>query len=160
MPPLSDGACPGLLAVNAAYRRDALDEVAASWRGGFYDNEVHDALAARGHLPQAAAGAVVESRLELPFPRALRHLFEGGRRYGAYRRASGPALMRVRRVLAAPLVPLVLQARILRRVGRCRPRELGRALRAQPQVAALLLAWGGGELVGGLVGDDRAARAH
>ena len=159
MPPLADGPCPGLLAVNAAYRRHALGEVAPTWHAGFYDNEVHDALAARGHLPRVAAAALASSTLDLSWRAAIGHLFAGGRRFGAYRRTRASRPARLLRLLSVPLVPLVLLVRILGRVRHRRPSWLGRTLLALPHLVVLLVAWGGGELLGALPASKSVSRA-
>jgi Glycosyltransferase like family 2 len=146
MPPVAGG--EALLAVNAAYPRRALEACRPVWEGGFHDNEVHDALRARGHRPLVVAGATVRSHLRLTLDRAMAHLFQGGRRFGAYRRARSRARERGLRLLAAPLVPFVLLARLAGRVARRRPRALPRLAVALPWVVCLLAAWSAGELAG------------
>ena len=144
MPPLADGPCPALLAVNAAYGREALFAVTDAWREAFYDNEVHDALRASGHPTHAVAAAVVDSRLDLALKAACAHLFAGGRRFG------GRCDNRTLRFLAAPILPLVLLGRILSRVARRRPSWLARTLLAVPLMLLLLAAWSAGEALGAL----------
>lgn len=149
MPPVKD---PGraLLAVNAAYPRAALEACRAVWQDGFHDNEVHDALRAAGHEPRLVPGATVRSHLHLPFARAAVHLFEGGRRFGVYRRRGWTAAERALRVLAAPLVPGLLLLRLALRLADRRPRALPRLVLALPYLAGLLGAWSLGELLGHL----------
>lgn len=145
LPPLPDRDAT-LLAVNAAYTRAVLFAVADRWRDGFYDNEVHDALRASGHPVCPARDAVVESRLDLPAAAACRHLHSGGRRYGGY------AAHRVARVLAAPLLPVLLLGRIAFRVAGRRPGWLPRTVLAGPWLLVFLAAWSAGEGLGALSG--------
>jgi hypothetical protein len=154
MPPVVDSRA--ILAVNAAYDRRALDACATVWADGFFDNEVHDALRAAGHVPRMIAGATVRTHLAWPLTRALRHLFQGGARFGAYRSQRSRRAERVLRVLAAPLVPALLLARLVGRVAIRRPRALPRLVFALPSVSLLVAAWGAGELAGQLGRADEA----
>jgi len=150
MPPLGgDGG--SVLAVNAAYRRDVLESCRAVWEDGFHDNEVHDALRALGHEARIASpAATVRSDLRLPLGRAAGHLFAGGRRFGAYRRRGWTRAERLARILAAPLVPALLIARIFGRVLARRPARLPRVVAALPHLACLVAAWSAGEWIGHL----------
>jgi hypothetical protein len=148
LPPVADAGA--VLAVNAAYDRRALDACAAVWADGFYDNEVHDALRAAGQVPRVAAGATVRTDLRWPLWRALVHLFQGGVRYGAYRRRRWGPVQRLLRVLAAPVVPAVLIARLAGRVAARRPRLLPRLVLALPYLLCLVGSWSAGELTGHL----------
>jgi hypothetical protein len=139
MPPVADASA--ILAVNAAYDRRALESCAAVWADGFHDNEVHDAL---------RPGATVRSHLRWTMPRALAHQFHGGIRFGAYRRRRWTAAHRVARILASPIVPAVMVARLAGRLARRRPRALPRFLLALPFVTALLASWCAGEVAGSL----------
>jgi hypothetical protein len=146
MPPLPDARA--ILAVNAAYDRSALEACRPVWADGFHESEVHDALRAAGHVPRLAAEATVRSHLRMPLARALAHLFRGGARFGAYRQRRWSTAERVLRILAAPLVPPVLVARMLGRLLRRRPRALARFVLALPYVLCLVTAWSAGELTG------------
>lgn len=150
MPPLADGEHPILLAVNAAYARAPILAVAESWRSGFHDNEVQDALAAWGHEARAVPTASVTSAFDLPWPESLAHLWRGGRRYGAYRRARSSRRERTWRPLFIPLLPFLLLGRILGRVAHRQPARLAQALLVSPLLLVLLAAWSFGELVSSL----------
>ena len=146
MPPVADAGA--LLAVNAAYDRRALQSCAAVWAEGFHDNEVHDALRAAGQVPRVVAGATVRSHLRWPLPLAMAHLFLGGARFGSYRRRQWGPAERVLRILAAPMVPAVLMARLASRLAGRRPRALPRFALALPSVVCLVASWCAGELAG------------
>jgi hypothetical protein len=157
MPPIRDGG-PAVLAVNAAYPRAALEACRPVWEQGFHDTEVHDALRAGGHQPRLVAHATVRSHLEVPVGRAARHLFAGGRRFGAYRWRRWSAAERLARLLATPAVPAAILARIFGRVLARRPVTLPRMLAALPHLACLVAAWSAGELLGHLAPSARGAR--
>lgn len=157
MPPLGGRAGPNLLAVNAAYARDALLGIRSVWQESFYDNEVHDALLAAGHTALPVPAALVYSDLELTFRAAARHLYHGGLRFGAYRSARSTRAARALRALAAPLTPLVLAGRILRRVWQRRAFWRLRLPSGAPWLLGWLLAWCAGEALG-LLRPGRARR--
>jgi hypothetical protein len=146
MPPVADARA--ILAVNAAYDRRALDACAAVWTGGFHDNEVHDALRAAGQVARLVPGATVRSHLCWPLSRGLAHLFQGGVRFGAYRRRGWGAAHRAVRLVATPIVPAVMIARLAGRLARRRPRALPRLVLALPFLIGLVASWCAGELVG------------
>ena len=142
--------------VNAAYDRRALDACRRAWQDVFCENEVHDALAEAGHLPQRVEAAQVRTRLRMSLRDALAHLFRGGRRFGGYRRSRSSAAFRMFFPLAAPALPGILLWRIFRSVHKRRPAWLPSAVLAAPEMMLLLLAWSAGELSGHL----RPARAE
>lgn len=147
-PPVIDGPVGALSAVNAGYDREALLTCQGAWSEAFYENEVHDALRARGFGLHLAAGAMVTTHLRMPPKAAAAHFFGGGRHFGRYRKTRQPALRRALLPLAAPLVPLVLLGRILGRVARRNPRRLPRSMVALPYLAWLVGAWSVGEAAG------------
>jgi hypothetical protein len=146
MPPVADAGA--ILAVNAAYDLRALESCAPVWAEGFFDNEVHDALRARGHVPRLVPGATVRTDLQWPLGRAMTHLFGGGARFGAYRWRGWGLGQRALRSLAAPLVPAVVTLRLCARLAVRRPRALPRLVLALPYVLCLVAAWCAGELAG------------
>jgi glycosyltransferase involved in cell wall biosynthesis len=148
MPPLPSGAAETLSGVNAAYRRDALDAVRPAWAQEFRENEVHDALRARGHALYRESAAQVQSNLDMPLPAAMLHLYGGGRHFASFRHQGATALQRVARTLLAPAVPVVLLGRILRQAAWRGRRDLIRMLLALPFIVVLTVAWSAGEGVG------------
>lgn len=127
---------------NAIYRRAALDEVREVWRHGFWENEVNVALRARGEILILDPRPVIALRTVGGFRAFCRQRFRHGRIFGAWRAATGVGRWRA---LLAPLVPLVMISRIVRRVPN------GERLRfavALPFLAAYLLAWVAGETTG------------
>ena len=133
---------------NAVYRRTALEAVAEAWRDGFWENEVHVALRARGEpllldpRPRTAlrtvGGAAAFSRQR----------FRHGRAYGAWRAATGARRVRA---LLAPLVPAVMVGRIVQRLT---PADRPLFVKALPFLALYLSAWTAGETLG-LLHDPR-----
>lgn len=145
MPPVAEGSASILSGVNAAYDREALLGCRETWRDGFHENEVHDALRGAGHPLHLVEGATVQSAFSLPLRHGMAHLFAGGRRFGGYRRSRSTAVARGFWVAASPAVPLVLLARIVRSVAGRRPDRVGALVRGLPHMLVLLLAWSAGE---------------
>lgn len=148
MPPFPSDNLPYLSAVNCAYFKTALDACQKTWQGGFYDNEVHDALMSQGARLCPAANAIVHTSLPFSFNQALVHLFTGGQRYGGYRGGTHWNIQRVVRLLSTLLVPGILLVRGLRLVRLRQPQHLQTFFLASPILYLLLGAWGLGELVG------------
>jgi hypothetical protein len=143
-----DGPVPALSGVNVAYDRDALLGCRGVWQEAFYENEVHDALGAKGHALHRSGAATVTSHLSLPLRAAAAHLFRGGRRYGRHRRARVSPALRLVLPVAALALPVLLTWRVLRAVAARRPERLGTTLRGLPHVVALNSAWSAGEALG------------
>ena len=154
MPPFPGGEVHYLSAVNSAYYKTALDACRPVWQDGFYDNEVHDALMKQGAKFCLAANAIVNTRLPFTFKQAFVHLFTGGQRYGAYRGGSNWNMSRAMRLFATLLVPAVLFVRVLKFVRSRQPRRLFTLFLSFPVLCILLTAWGGGESVGTMRGEQ------
>lgn len=147
-PPFGPGEVREIAGDNAAYRRDALVRHLAMFRDGFWEVEFHARLRAEGGRLAAVPDATASMVASEPLGAFMRHRFAHGTRFGAWRvRSAGMSLLRV--VLAAPLVPLVITGRSLRRVAD-RPRVLLRSLVAVPALLLLGSAWAAGEAWGAL----------
>ncbi len=133
---------------NAAYRRDALLRHADLLRDGFWEVEFHRRFEREGlalqMLPEATATLVGP----VAIGEMLRQRFLHGREFGSSR-VRRHAESRVKLLLAAPLVPFVLLARIGRRAWAA-PQRRGRFLAALPWLGALAGAWAAGEAAGAL----------
>jgi glycosyl transferase family 2 len=147
IPPLPAGPIPALSGVNVAYRRELLTRCHAVWREAFYENEVHAALQACGYGFYCAPAMQVDSHLNT-LQNAAAHLYRGGKRYAWHRQLQSPAQRHLVWIGLAPLVPVVLLARIARTLVQRRPARLLTLALALPYVAYLLGAWSAGELVG------------
>jgi len=152
MPPQPRGATHALSGINIAYRRQLLDQFADVWRHEFRENEVNDTLRSFGHEPFLEPDAWVEGHLEMSLSYAMRHLYQGGRHFGGYRRRRSTVLRRWMWVGVSPAVSVVLLGRLVWRVMGRDPSKLGALLLAIPYIVCLLAAWSVGEAVGYLRG--------
>ena len=89
----------------------------------------------------------MRQRASFGFRRFLRQRFDHGRRFGRTRLAGRGGGARVVHILASPLVPAVLAARIAGRVLRAGS-DLGPFVAALPFLACFVVAWAAGEAAG------------
>jgi hypothetical protein len=148
MPPPPAGAAHEIPGDNAAYLRTALDRHAASFANGFWEVDFHRRIRPEGARLSFAPGATAAMLPDFSLGAILRHRYLHARVFGRERvRERGEPRWRV--ALAAPLVPLVLAARALKRVtGRRRLRA--RELASLPALLVVAAAWAAGEGVGAL----------
>jgi len=129
---------------NAAYDRRRLLALGLSYADGFWEVEANRRLRARGDALVFRGDMGVDFVGGEPFWPLAAQRFAHGRQAGAWRVATG-VRRRWQVVLAAPLVPLVLLARALRRAAARGQRPLAGAT---PAFLALATAWAAGEAVG------------
>lgn len=131
---------------NALYRAEDLRRHADTFRGGFWEVPFHRELRAEGRglvwVPESEVGFGPS----WPLGTIVAHRYAHGRDFGRWRVVeAGQSRLRV--TAAAPLVPLVLALRTLRRVGR-RPGLVVRFVVALPFFLVLAAGWALGEAVG------------
>ncbi len=143
---------------NAIYRKADLDAVAPSWHEGFWEVEVHAALRSLGKSVTMDSSAIVDFVGGCQFQSALRHRLAHARRYGAGRSEGLRIAARAGRALAAPLVPPLLLARIVRNL-RSRGEPMARWFPALPHLGALLATWSLGEAWGTIGGSGRCRQS-
>lgn len=148
---------PDVAADNAAYHRATLLKVGGSFAAGFWEIEANRRLRAAGH-PLVFCG---DMRAEFVGGEALLRLARQrgahGRQAGAWRVAVG-ARRAWQVALAAPLVPLVLLARAMRRQRARRNTHGASPVAVAPEFLVLASAWAAGEAAGALAGAPGAVR--
>lgn len=147
MPPLAAGPSPSLTVCNVAYRRDRLEEIASLWGEIFHETVINEALKTRfGDLwlePSAAVGM----RRHVRFRDAMYERYAFGRLFGCTRLGFMPGWRRAYFGLLAPLLPILLLGRMVRRSLESR-RNAARLLRSFLHLVALVIAWSWGEWLG------------
>ena len=151
MPPMPGGPAPRLSGLNIAYDRELLRSCRDIWQESLQENEINDALRAKGGALHLAPDAVVESFLPMTLGFGMGHLRDGGRHFARYRASHCSDAKRLLWALASPLVPAVLFLRLARGIAWRRPGRLFELLRALPFLALVLGAWGWGEATGYLI---------
>jgi hypothetical protein len=140
---------PDLPGDNAAYRRERLESVRESYRDGFWEPDVHRALAAEGvPLPQTPELVVRQGR-SAGFNAFAAQRTRHGRAYGQQRGVRFSTARNIVGVLASPLVPFLMTLRVVQLVVKKR-RYRGRLVVALPAVFALNVVWAVAEARGHL----------
>ncbi|PYP78222.1 MAG: hypothetical protein DMD35_12130 [Gemmatimonadetes bacterium] len=150
---MPDGPVQEIAGDNAAYDHESLRAVRDASAAPFWEVESHARLRALGRTlvvhPAATAWFTDDTALGVMAARRFAH----GRHSGSFRVRSG-IRTRWQMVLGAPLVPLVLLARVGRRVLRARGHVQG-FVTSLGAFLVLACAWAAGEAVGGLTaGED------
>lgn len=146
MLPFDGGPSLDLPGDNAGYRRESLAAVASEWEQGFWEPDVHRALATRGATLVRSPGTVVEMGRSAGARAFVRQRLQHGRAYGRSRGARVGTVRNLLGVALSPAVPCLLVARTVREATR---RGSGRRLlRVLPLVCLFDAAWAAGEALG------------
>jgi glycosyltransferase involved in cell wall biosynthesis len=132
---------------NAMYLRSAIDRY-ASLDHGFWEVEFHDRVRASGGYLMMTDRAAVVFGNSFSIGEISRQRFRHGQHFGAWRVQSGSA-SRARVVVATPVVPFVLLARVTGRVLRSHANRL-RFILSSPLILWLASCWAVGEAIGAL----------
>lgn len=154
LPPLTNDEVDDIPADNAAYKRVPLFRHEALWRDGFWEPQLHRALAAEGQILQSTATMLVRHRHSYSFTGFMHQRFLHGEKYGQWRASTLSPAKRLLMIAASPLIPFVLLQRAARRVA-SKQRYLSRLLLTLPLLAAFFFAWGCGEAMGYAKGSAR-----
>ena len=155
LPPLPPGPAQVVAGNNFLLRRSALSHAPSLAGPQFWKTLFLQALAARGVQAISSPQLLIRYEKNLPARVWLRRRFENGRCFAAKRMVGASGSRRLARVLAAPSVPLILLARLLRDVW---PRGRYRAQLALslPWILAGHAAWAAGECAGLILGAGSA----
>ena len=146
-PPFEPGPRGYVTDVNVCYKRAALEQTRELWRERYHETTVHWALQRDGQSLYLAAEPVVRQHRDgLALGALLRERFAWGRLFAMTRARESPLEARLLRIATAPLLPLVMWARMV--PGAARRGELAALLAATPAIWALLGAWAAGEAAG------------
>lgn len=141
---------------NICYKREALEATRHLWREMYQESEVNWALRDMGAgLLLTPAPVTVQHRGPTSLSRMIAERFHWARVYGQQRKRGAKPADRMKWILAAPALPVLLYVRHLRRQLRLR-RRIGIFLAASPYILMLLAFWSIGELVGYLEPDAKA----
>jgi hypothetical protein len=151
-PPLPEGPASYLTDVNVSYKRSSLESVKAVWAKQYNEVVVHWALAKQSAVlwlrPQIT---VCEDRGVLNLNDLVRERFAWGRLFGSTRSKQMTGAQRFLYVVFSPFIPIVLIARMTKKIARNR-RMWGWFLKTLPFTVALSVVWSLGELIGYVTG--------
>ena len=134
---------------NAGYRRESLERTRELFRDGFVEPFVNRRLAEAGATLRHEPRVVVYQGRSAGAAAFVRQRLEHGREYGRRRGAGAGAAANLASAAASPVVPLVLTARLLRRLHR-KGRFRRPLLVSLPLVLVFNAAWAAGEAAGRL----------
>lgn len=147
LPPLTASEVDDIAADNASYKRAPLFRHEAQWRDGFWEPQLHRALAQEGQVLRIAPAMLVRHRHSYNFSGFMMQRFLHGRKYGSWRASTLGSAKRALMLAASPLIPFVLLQRTTRRVLQ-KGRNRSKFLAALPLIAAFYVAWACGEATG------------
>ncbi|MDQ3080974.1 MAG: glycosyltransferase [Gemmatimonadota bacterium] len=134
---------------NSIYRGELLRSHMASFADGFWEVPFHSILRAQGETLTMVPAAAIDFGQSFSLGSISGQRFAHGRHFGKWRVRTGTS-GKVRIVVGAPVVPLVLLTRIIRRALAATGVPLGRLLAASPLILWLGMCWAFGEAVGAL----------
>jgi hypothetical protein len=149
MPPFGPNDRDDLPGDNASYKRVLLVEAGDALRSGFWEPVIHPVLKRRGIALWHTPALLVRQGRSNGFEAFAQQRLEHGRRYGHQRGAEFTRTRNLAGFLAAPLVPLVMTARLTRHVF-AKKRFRARVLAALPVIFALNAVWAYAEARGHL----------
>jgi hypothetical protein len=152
--PLPEGPTDYLTDVNVSYKRAALESVRHLWAERYKEVTVNWALASKGAvLWQRPQIVVWQDRGTLSFSDLVVERFSWGRLFGCIRTREISPLTRLLYIALSPGIPLVLLARMAKKVFST-GRNRGKFMLALPQFAAMTFFWCLGEFAGYLTGRE------
>jgi glycosyltransferase involved in cell wall biosynthesis len=149
MPPVGLGSVAGLPGNNACYRREVLERFRSLYRDGLWEHEFNRELVAYGYLLWQDPRLVVAHHKPYRFSPYLALRYRHARCFGG-REPGG-----LGRVLAAPLVPVLLALRAVQTIRRKKRRQK-EFLLSLPALLLCYLVWFWGELVGRVAGPGQS----
>jgi glycosyltransferase involved in cell wall biosynthesis len=155
LPPASDGEVSQLNGANIAYRRQLLVDHQDLLGEGYWEASLHPALLAAGGKFLSVPDMVVHHRGPFAFGYYLRQRYWFSRAFAGARARTLPTSRRLAYLVAAPLVPAILWARMAWRVWQKRC-HVGKFVQCLPLLMPALLVFVAGEWVGYLTGPGEA----
>lgn len=155
LPPWPDGATPFINGANLAYRREALLPHRDLLDDGYWEATVNPKLLAEGKKFRSVPLMTVYHRGPFDYCYYLRQRYHFSRAFSGARRGSLSAAQRAAYLVAAPLVPFLLLARMGARVfeKKCHVR---RFFASMPLIFPALCVYTAGEWMGYALGPGRA----
>lgn len=155
LPPWSDGPTSFVNGANVAYRRDLLMAHRAMLDDGYWEATLHPTLLTEGMRFRSVPAMAVRHRGPFDYFYYLRQRYWFSRAYAGSRSGSVSRAGRLAYLMAAPVVPVLLLARLATRVVRKRHR-VGRFVLSLPLLFVALCVYAAGEWMGYAFGAGRA----
>lgn len=145
--PIPEGPTNNLTDCNVSYKRESLDLIATTWSDEFHENDVHEALLARGYSMWLTPQILVYQQRSLNLREAVRDRYAFGRLFSSTRAAKFSVSQRLIYAVLSLSLPAVLLSRIARQVFSKRwcAWEFARSL---PHLIMISTLWATGEFLG------------
>lgn len=153
LPPWQEGGAHDLGSANIAYSRAVLLKYKDQLSGGYWEAGLHPRLMADGAKFHAAAGMVVYHRGPFNFGYYLQQRFWFSRAFAGARRL--PPSSKAAYILASPLMPFLLLARMAMRVSN-KHCHMDKFIQCIPLFIPVLIVYVAGEFIGYLAGPGDA----
>lgn len=157
MPPWPDGEASNLNGANLIYRREVLLANLDALDKGYWEATLHPKLLAEGSKLRSVPDAVVYHRGPFDYFYYLRQRYLFSRAFAGARRGEVPLAKRVAYIVASPLVPVLLLARIGQRVAE-KKKRIGKFVVSTPLILPALCVYAFGECMGYAFGPGNALR--
>jgi glycosyltransferase involved in cell wall biosynthesis len=153
LPPWPDGETHNLGSANIAYSRALLLQYEELLKGGYWEARLHPTLIADGVKFRSVPNMIVHHRGPFDFGYYLQQRYWFSRAFAGARNMAG--IRKAAYLIASPLVPFLLLARMTQRVWRqrCRLEKFAQVL---PLLIPVLMVYVAGEFVGYLAGPGDA----
>ena len=138
---------PEIAGDNASYKRDSLVVHREAIAEGFWEPDFHRLLRAEGKTLSFVPAIRVRQGAPFGVRCFCMQRFQHGRHFGRMRLRGSSVPIRIARVVTSPLIPVVLLAKIFRRVMASRM-YFGRLLFSLPLLLVFVMAWTLGEIFG------------
>ena len=155
IPPFQNGPTDNLNDANIMYRRSILEKHRPLLDDGYWPMNLHPTVMAEGHKLLAKNEMVVEHRGPFPFGYYLGQRFLFSKAFAGVRAKSQSLPHRLFYILAAPIVPFLLLARIAMTVFKKKCR-IGKFIQALPRLIVALFVMVAGEWLGYVFGPGDA----
>jgi hypothetical protein len=154
-PPWRDEETYNLGSANIAYSRAVLQKYSSFLSEGYWEAGLHPRLIADGIKLRSVSSMVVHHAGPFPYGYYLGQRYWFSRAFAGCRASILPGSKKMLYVLASPVVPFLLLARIAQRVinKRC---KIGKFVQAIPLLLPVVFVYVAGELVGYLAGPGDA----
>lgn len=159
LPSISPRLAPQLAADNAVYQRWVFEKYAELIEDGFWEHPVNRRLKTDGYSLFLTPTLKVSMGYFSPPGDFFHQRFFHGRVFGAERAAQASPPRRLFYILASPLIPLVLLARVTLHVLKSNTQPI-KFFFSLPWILFYLLGWASGELSGYLIGKPPAKRTQ
>jgi hypothetical protein len=151
MPPGVAGETHDLCVANCVYKRDAILRYLPSAGSGYWEAGLNQTMLAAGEHFRSEPNLVVHHTGPFRFAYYLRQRYLFSRAYAGVRRTQTSAAKRMIYLVIAPVIVVMLWARIALRVLRAR-RRIGAFILTQPFLLPILITYVFGEWIGFLIG--------